>query len=893
MKSAVKDAGAPAEKRARPASGRVGARLGNQAMLRMLRANNPPRGCSSCGDATPCSNCGASPIVAVGASHDTQERTADAFARDLAAARSTPRLDGGPQGEAESFVSSDVLPSGTGAPLEATTRERLEQASGHDLGGVRVHTDHDAARSAAALGARAYTLGQDIVFGAGEYRPHSHDGFQVLAHETAHAIQSGGVVRREDAAAPRATPPDAGPCAIVTDQLSNEELLFQLNRSRLYLTMHRRGEGEYYDYANLLRRLLDTRGERVVLGHVWLAEPGLLHVPEQLYRLRPGQAALELLVEQATGAGASGRPTGMGDTLLTPAQFQRFLEREGVETMDPATYFATRDPDSTDPLRVQLPPRPRRVYVPLWSLEGLALSSAAPSTPFGPSLSPLTDPFRSYLQVPTFPRAAPFGAQPFGSGPSPFEQAFGMREETYTPNTAATLMDLNMSPGSVVSSGPERVYMPAHAETPESSSLAPVPWADDTDAPDYSAVPGATPFSLFAQPAVPLASGSTGILWEGSHVSDFVVLDGRFFIRGFRASLPMHGISGLERSMMRGGAGATAALNRGTPGSYANDAIFPYMGGAVAIVRADGTAVDAEELARLMQRTTVALDGATYRYSTPPVDHPSYQRAFGGEPAGFCPPGASNCINLPMDVHDVALGGHDVVLPDAEGRVIDLADPAHASAPNMNRYVDLPDEFFASRGLRRVPLTGAMWRRTGVSAGFGAGTALLGNLWEGSQSRETHYVRDISIGAGTGAGTTVVENYVVNAATQRLIAGGMAPGAAGTVGRLGAGSGIAVLAAPIVTTGSMALSEIFSDADYTSIDYAAAGGRSLVGASGGALAAGVTGAVLGSEVPILGNAVGFIAGVGGYFATDWLFGEDVEDAIRRRLGEYGCRGTGR
>jgi outer membrane protein OmpA-like peptidoglycan-associated protein len=60
-----------------------------------------------------------------------------------------------------------------------------------DFGQVRVHTDARAAESASAVGALAYTVGQDIVFGAGQYQPQSTAGKRLLAHELAHVVQQG------------------------------------------------------------------------------------------------------------------------------------------------------------------------------------------------------------------------------------------------------------------------------------------------------------------------------------------------------------------------------------------------------------------------------------------------------------------------------------------------------------------------------------------------------------------------------------------------------------------------------------------------------------------------------------------------------------------------------
>ena len=58
-----------------------------------------------------------------------------------------------------------------------------------DLSAVRVHTDADAANSAHAVSARAYTVGSHIVFGANEYAPHTTTGRRLLAHELAHVGQ--------------------------------------------------------------------------------------------------------------------------------------------------------------------------------------------------------------------------------------------------------------------------------------------------------------------------------------------------------------------------------------------------------------------------------------------------------------------------------------------------------------------------------------------------------------------------------------------------------------------------------------------------------------------------------------------------------------------------------
>ncbi|WP_197683943.1 eCIS core domain-containing protein [Allokutzneria albata] len=85
----------------------------------------------------------------------------------------------------------DVLRT-AGAPLEESARQVMESRLGKDFSQVRVHTDRQAAESAGAVGANAYTVGNHIAFAAGRYRPGSADGDRLLAHELTHVIQQRG-----------------------------------------------------------------------------------------------------------------------------------------------------------------------------------------------------------------------------------------------------------------------------------------------------------------------------------------------------------------------------------------------------------------------------------------------------------------------------------------------------------------------------------------------------------------------------------------------------------------------------------------------------------------------------------------------------------------------------
>jgi hypothetical protein len=81
---------------------------------------------------------------------------------------------------------------GTGTPLPDSERTFFENRFGADFGSVRVHTSDAAAQTAQDLDARAYTVGSDIAFNAGEYQPGSEHGRSLLAHELTHVVQQGG-----------------------------------------------------------------------------------------------------------------------------------------------------------------------------------------------------------------------------------------------------------------------------------------------------------------------------------------------------------------------------------------------------------------------------------------------------------------------------------------------------------------------------------------------------------------------------------------------------------------------------------------------------------------------------------------------------------------------------
>lgn len=112
--------------------------------------------------------------------------------------KSVQRKGSGEVGAAPPAVETTLAQSGQA--LDASTRTWAESRLGHDFSGVKIHQNAEAAHSAARIGARAYTSGSDVVFGAGEFSPTTAAGRHLLAHELAHVVQQQGVsgpVQRE------------------------------------------------------------------------------------------------------------------------------------------------------------------------------------------------------------------------------------------------------------------------------------------------------------------------------------------------------------------------------------------------------------------------------------------------------------------------------------------------------------------------------------------------------------------------------------------------------------------------------------------------------------------------------------------------------------------------
>jgi hypothetical protein len=153
------------------------------------------------------------PKLKIGEPGDRYEQEADALADRVmrmgngggsALPSSRPAVRASPVPHSTSLAGMGTAPPSVDAalssparPLPADARAFFESRLGADFSGVRIHSDPVSQQAAHEIGARAFTVGRDLVFGAGQFVPGSADGRRLLAHELAHVLQQTDVVQRE------------------------------------------------------------------------------------------------------------------------------------------------------------------------------------------------------------------------------------------------------------------------------------------------------------------------------------------------------------------------------------------------------------------------------------------------------------------------------------------------------------------------------------------------------------------------------------------------------------------------------------------------------------------------------------------------------------------------
>lgn len=175
----------------------------------------------------------------------------------------------------------------------------MESRFNYNFGHVRIHADEVAAEAAHAVNARAFTLGNHVVFGRGQYAPDSEDGRRLLAHEFTHVVQQGkdGVqVQR----AIEVRPPGRGEASAfdrrqeLVDRLNAQSraIQYRLDGRRLVydiidagtLTSFDRQMRDFIDRAEVVPLRLITSAGRVGGGPLWVdsLQAGYLDLDDML-----------------------------------------------------------------------------------------------------------------------------------------------------------------------------------------------------------------------------------------------------------------------------------------------------------------------------------------------------------------------------------------------------------------------------------------------------------------------------------------------------------------------------------------------------------------------------------------------------------------------------------
>lgn len=337
------------------------------------------------------------------ASRNVHQRTASPLA--ALSARSLPTSGAG-EAVQLSTNDSDTSPPdaselvgqlGAGQPLESGIADTASRSLQHDLSGVRVHPDNPSAKR---IGADAFTIGHHVAFAPGNYRPGTHSGDHLIAHELTHVVQQRGNSGRQqasgltsdryeaeaeqaadailagqtvtgvsslDGARIQRWPPEQDVCidteyeflqpepvceaegetpafdpaSIDPAALTHGELNRYTGETNAWLDSHDPSDPSYSDYSDLCERLSEQRRTRVDTGELWLSEV-TEGSPGTLVRMQGGEDGRNdvFLIDPEFVNGEL--PTSSSTRTMTEDQFQAFLGESQTPTIDYDTYIQIR-----------------------------------------------------------------------------------------------------------------------------------------------------------------------------------------------------------------------------------------------------------------------------------------------------------------------------------------------------------------------------------------------------------------------------------------------------------------------------------------------------------------------------------------------------------------------
>lgn len=246
-----------------------------------------------------------------------------------------------------------------GQELDRFTRRTFEGRLGHDFGSVRVHNDARAAASVRELGALAYTVGPNIVFGEGQYAPSTRAGRQLLAHELVHVVQQrrGPAVLQRQVAPTTRTGTDADRRDFVrttVDFLNSSAQFYADPLVRVDAALFERVINSWYVMVTDRETMIDTNlgGDRALKEDLHAAYSAAIQVLMRRAAAALGQSEADLYARNTGRIPMWAWPTPHH---LEPGISTPIEEGRSADVLTGAVQFMTNgisvtiDPDSTDP----------------------------------------------------------------------------------------------------------------------------------------------------------------------------------------------------------------------------------------------------------------------------------------------------------------------------------------------------------------------------------------------------------------------------------------------------------------------------------------------------------------------------------------------------------------
>ena len=263
-----------------------------------------------------------------------------------------------PQASEPPAIVHNVLRS-PGQPLDAASRAYFEPRFGHDLSGVRVHTDGDAAQSAGSIGATAYTAGSNIAFAAGRYSPATSSGRRLLAHELTHVVQQRALSPGGALSGPTLVQRFVGGDVLsstvtqaMAEAMTDDELMQQIQ----LLRSHLQDQPDDAGAAENLKTLEDVVRSRQAAGQTPAAPAPAAPTPATPAEATPAAATpTEATPAEATTTPATPAEATPAEATTTPATSTAAAPAEATPAAAPpvtpasAPELQTTDPNAAKP----------------------------------------------------------------------------------------------------------------------------------------------------------------------------------------------------------------------------------------------------------------------------------------------------------------------------------------------------------------------------------------------------------------------------------------------------------------------------------------------------------------------------------------------------------------